>query len=125
MDCRGSARKSSAGQVRQAQLRAGRQRVGRSQGDQQRLSQQRLGIEAVAVERAEHQPDVSAAVSQRLRLLSDSPEDQLRRQGGLSGGVSGEDLRQQAPVEIGLERNPKPRRLAPGSTSRGTSREST
>ena len=46
---------------------------------------------------------------QCLRLLAESSEDQLRRQGRIVSAVGIEDPRQQAAVDIGLEREPQPR----------------
>jgi hypothetical protein len=89
---RGSAGEPAVGQVGQAQPRPGGQRVGGGQGDQDRLGQQRLGVQAAVIEWAQQEPDVSAAVAQRLGLLAESSEYQLRRQGRIVGTVGIENL---------------------------------
>ena len=106
---RGSAGEHAAGQVGQAQPRPGGQRVGRGQGDQDRFGQQRLAVQAAVIEGTQQEAHVGAAVAQRLRLLAESSEDQLRRQGRIVSAVGIEDPRQQAAVDVGLERDPQPR----------------
>jgi hypothetical protein len=84
-----------------------------------------LSVQGAVVEGAQQEPDVGAAVAQRLRLLAQCPEDHLRGQGRIVGAVGIEDLRQQAAVDVGLERDPKPpRRTAclPGPARGGSDR---
>jgi hypothetical protein len=123
--CRGSAREPAAGQVGQAQPCPGGQRVSGGQRDQDRLGQQRLAVQAAVIEGAQQKPHVGTALAQRLRLLAESSEYQLRRQGRIVDVVGIEDLRQQAAVDVGLERDPQPpRRTArlPGPAGGGGDR---
>jgi hypothetical protein len=60
------------------------------------------------------QRDGRRPVAHGLGLLADAPEHQLDRQGRFLLGVRVEDPREQAAIDVGLEREAQRRRGLPG-----------